>query len=244
MGSIVNVTFVSRLASNGTFWRCTQNRDAFAIFDLKHQYNISGVRLIGRYALREPLGHTTLVSRSNNQSAPRNIHIDVSNAVNGPWLKVKDFSCPLSRTFDCERRQRRRHIVCCRINQRFLLRAVEDALHTRVRHGQSRRRRHSHSWHRILRRGHASRESAPRIRTRTKSAHAVGQRKASIDLFAMSPTLVLISSLGHQRHRHIGRETRRDSQFIGKTTRPVSPSSSLPSRTNIWTSTIIFNSSV
>ena len=37
-------------------------------------------------------------SRSNNQSAPRNIHIDVSNAVNGPWLKVKDFSYSLSRT--------------------------------------------------------------------------------------------------------------------------------------------------
>jgi len=36
---------------------------------------------------------------SDNQSTPRSGHIDVSNAVNGPWLKVKDFTCPLSRMF-------------------------------------------------------------------------------------------------------------------------------------------------
>ena len=34
---------------------------------------------------------------SNNQSTPRNGHLDVSNAVNGPWLKMTDFTCVLSR---------------------------------------------------------------------------------------------------------------------------------------------------
>ena len=36
---------------------------------------------------------------SDNQSTPKSGHIDVSNAFNGPWLKVKDFTCPLSRMF-------------------------------------------------------------------------------------------------------------------------------------------------
>ncbi|CAF1426534.1 unnamed protein product [Adineta steineri] len=66
--------------SNGTFWCCTQNKDAWVIFDLKHQFNISGMRIIG----------------CENQSTPKTGHIDVSNAFNGPWLKVKDFTCPLS----------------------------------------------------------------------------------------------------------------------------------------------------
>lgn len=34
---------------------------------------------------------------SDNQSTPKNGHIDVSNAFNGPWLKIKDFTCPSSR---------------------------------------------------------------------------------------------------------------------------------------------------
>jgi len=33
---------------------------------------------------------------SENQSTPKNGHIDVSNALNGPWLKVKDFTCLLT----------------------------------------------------------------------------------------------------------------------------------------------------
>jgi hypothetical protein len=37
------------LASTGTYWCCTQNKDAWVIFDLKHQYNISGMRIIGWY---------------------------------------------------------------------------------------------------------------------------------------------------------------------------------------------------
>ena len=36
---------------------------------------------------------------SDNHSTPKNGHIDVSNAFNGPWLKVKEFTCPLSRMF-------------------------------------------------------------------------------------------------------------------------------------------------
>ena len=36
-------------------------------------------------------------ARSGGYSAPRNGQLDVSNAVNGPWLKVKDFTCLLSR---------------------------------------------------------------------------------------------------------------------------------------------------
>jgi len=36
---------------------------------------------------------------SDNQSTPKSGHIDVSNAFNGPWLKVKDFTCALSRMF-------------------------------------------------------------------------------------------------------------------------------------------------
>ncbi|CAF5129386.1 unnamed protein product, partial [Rotaria magnacalcarata] len=67
--------------TSGSYWCCRQNKDAWVIFDLKHQYNISGVRIIG----------------CDNQSTPRNGHIDVSTAFNGPWLKVKDFTCPLSR---------------------------------------------------------------------------------------------------------------------------------------------------
>jgi hypothetical protein len=35
------------LASSGTYWTSTQNRDAWVIFDLKHQYNISGIRILG-----------------------------------------------------------------------------------------------------------------------------------------------------------------------------------------------------
>lgn len=30
---------------------------------------------------------------SNNQSTPKDGHLDVSNALNGPWLKMKDFTC-------------------------------------------------------------------------------------------------------------------------------------------------------
>lgn len=30
---------------------------------------------------------------SNNQSTPRDGHIDVSNALNGPWLTMKEFTC-------------------------------------------------------------------------------------------------------------------------------------------------------
>ena len=37
----------SILVSTGTFWSCALNRDAFVIFDLKHQFNISGIRIIG-----------------------------------------------------------------------------------------------------------------------------------------------------------------------------------------------------
>ncbi|CAF2827857.1 unnamed protein product [Rotaria sp. Silwood2] len=66
--------------SSGSYWCCTQNKGAWVIFDLKHQYNISGMRIIG----------------SDNQSTPKSGRIDVSNAFNGPWLKVKDFSCSLS----------------------------------------------------------------------------------------------------------------------------------------------------
>ncbi|CAF0902320.1 unnamed protein product [Rotaria sordida] len=66
--------------SSGSYWCSIQNRGAWVIFDLKHQHNISGMRIIG----------------CDNQSTPRNGHIDVSNAFNGPWLKVKDFTCPLS----------------------------------------------------------------------------------------------------------------------------------------------------
>jgi hypothetical protein len=33
---------------------------------------------------------------SENQSTPKNGHFDVSNALNGPWLKVKDFTCLLN----------------------------------------------------------------------------------------------------------------------------------------------------
>ncbi len=35
------------LATSGTFWCSTQNKDAWVIFDLKHPYNISGMRIIG-----------------------------------------------------------------------------------------------------------------------------------------------------------------------------------------------------
>ncbi|CAF3717650.1 unnamed protein product [Rotaria sp. Silwood1] len=66
--------------TSGSFWCCTLNRGAWVIFDLKHQYHISGMRIIG----------------CDNQSTPRSGHIDVSNAFNGPWLKVKDFTCPIS----------------------------------------------------------------------------------------------------------------------------------------------------
>lgn len=34
-----------------------------------------------------------IVVFSENQSTPKNGHFDVSNALNGPWLKVKDFTC-------------------------------------------------------------------------------------------------------------------------------------------------------
>ncbi len=72
------------------------------IFDLKHQYNISGMRIIGWYKIivseKNYVFFFGLVF-SDNQSTPRSGHIDVSNAVNGPWLKVKDFTCPLSRMF-------------------------------------------------------------------------------------------------------------------------------------------------
>jgi len=68
--------------SSGTFWSCAVTKDAFVIFDLKHQYNISGTRIIG----------------CENQSTPKSGRIDVSNAFNGPWLRVQDFHCPLTRT--------------------------------------------------------------------------------------------------------------------------------------------------
>ncbi|CAF0885690.1 unnamed protein product [Adineta ricciae] len=67
-------------ASSGTYWCSTQPRDAWVVFDLKHQFNISGMRVIG----------------CENQSTPKSGHLDVSNAFNGPWLKVKDFTCSLS----------------------------------------------------------------------------------------------------------------------------------------------------
>ncbi|CAF0747035.1 unnamed protein product [Didymodactylos carnosus] len=65
--------------SNGTYWACPQPKDAWVIFDLKHQYNINGLRLIG----------------CDNASTPKEGRIDVSNAFNGPWLKVKVFQCPI-----------------------------------------------------------------------------------------------------------------------------------------------------
>jgi hypothetical protein len=34
---------------------------------------------------------------SDNQSTPKNGHLDVSNALIGPWLKVKDFTCLITR---------------------------------------------------------------------------------------------------------------------------------------------------
>ena len=37
------------------------------------------------------------VGFSDNQSTPKEGHLDVSNALNGPWLQVKDFTCLLTR---------------------------------------------------------------------------------------------------------------------------------------------------
>ncbi|CAF2772833.1 unnamed protein product [Rotaria sp. Silwood2] len=65
--------------SNDTYWHCTESKNAWIIFDLKHEYNITGMRIIG----------------CENQSAPRIGHLDVSNAFNGPWLKIIDFTCVL-----------------------------------------------------------------------------------------------------------------------------------------------------
>ena len=33
---------------------------------------------------------------SDNESTPKDGHLDVSNAIHGPWLTVKDFTCLLS----------------------------------------------------------------------------------------------------------------------------------------------------
>ncbi|CAF1498963.1 unnamed protein product, partial [Adineta ricciae] len=66
--------------SNETFWCCTQSENAWVTFDLKYQHRINGIQIIG----------------CGGYSAPRNGQLDVSNAVNGPWLKVKDFTCLLS----------------------------------------------------------------------------------------------------------------------------------------------------
>ncbi|CAF0781501.1 unnamed protein product [Adineta ricciae] len=66
--------------SNETFWCCTQSENAWVTFDLKYQHYINGIQIIG----------------CGGYSAPRNGQLDVSNAVNGPWLKVKDFTCLLS----------------------------------------------------------------------------------------------------------------------------------------------------
>lgn len=60
-----------------TVWCSTQSRGAWVIFDFKHQYNLTGIRIIG----------------CDNHSTPRNGHLDVSNALNGPWLQVKTFTC-------------------------------------------------------------------------------------------------------------------------------------------------------
>ncbi len=38
-----------------------------------------------------------IIDFSDNQSTPKNGHLDVSNALNGPWLKVKDFTCLITR---------------------------------------------------------------------------------------------------------------------------------------------------
>lgn len=37
---------------------------------------------------------------SGGYSAPRNGQLDVSNTVNGPWLKMKEFTCLLSRKIE------------------------------------------------------------------------------------------------------------------------------------------------
>ncbi|CAF4544182.1 unnamed protein product [Rotaria sp. Silwood1] len=66
--------------STEAYWRCTQSKNAWIIFDLKHEYNITGMRIIG----------------CENHSAPRSGHLDVSNSFNGPWLKIIDFACILS----------------------------------------------------------------------------------------------------------------------------------------------------
>ncbi|CAF3992242.1 unnamed protein product, partial [Adineta steineri] len=60
-----------------TYWCSTQSNNAWVIYDFKHEHNINGIRIIG----------------CGNPSTPKNGHIDVSNALNGPWLKVKDFTC-------------------------------------------------------------------------------------------------------------------------------------------------------
>ncbi|CAF4466895.1 unnamed protein product [Rotaria socialis] len=63
-----------------TYWTCLLARNGWVAFDLKHEYSINGIRIIG----------------CENQSAPRNGRIDVSNSFNGPWLKIIDFTCVLS----------------------------------------------------------------------------------------------------------------------------------------------------
>ncbi|CAF0833713.1 unnamed protein product [Rotaria sordida] len=67
--------------SNDTYWCCTQSNNAWVIFDLKHEYNLTGMRIIG----------------CEHRSTPRSGRLDVSNAFNGPWLKIIDFTCILSR---------------------------------------------------------------------------------------------------------------------------------------------------
>ncbi|CAF4114841.1 unnamed protein product [Rotaria magnacalcarata] len=63
-----------------TYWTCLLARNGWVVFDLKHEYSINGIRIVG----------------CENQSAPRNGRIDVSNSFNGPWLKIIDFTCVLS----------------------------------------------------------------------------------------------------------------------------------------------------
>ncbi|CAF4791570.1 unnamed protein product, partial [Rotaria socialis] len=63
-----------------TYWTCLLARNGWVVFDLKHEYSINGIRIIG----------------CENQSAPRNGRIDVSNSFNGHWLKIIDFICVLS----------------------------------------------------------------------------------------------------------------------------------------------------
>ena len=67
------------------------------IFDLKHHYNINGLRIIGWYGNEQEYKLVYFLHSSANQSTPRDGHLDVSNALNGPWLRMKDFTCSLTR---------------------------------------------------------------------------------------------------------------------------------------------------